>query len=320
MGYWLERARDSSVVVKDILEDELESVTPNTRANVARILGELVLGKAEERVEGLGLEEAIAWLTALLKDDYPNVRSAARRSLLKIGTEETLAVLRDNPPSEMILIPAGNFLMGDEKQAVYVDAFYCDKYPVTNGEYAKFVEATGHSPPPNWEELACPERNRRDGRRSPTDLYPPDIANHPVVFVNWFDAQDYAAWAGKRLLTEAEWEKAARGTEGRLYPWGDEFDKVMGNTSEAGIGGTTPVGKYSPYGDSPYKVCDMAGNIWEWTATDWAPGSSSKVQRGGSFVNRGSYARCAYRYLGVPDPRTPNVGFRCGMPVSVLNS
>jgi len=303
MGYWLERARDGGVAVEGILKGELKSAVPNTRANVARILGtpELVRG-----VEELGLKEAVAWLAAMLKDDYPNVRSAARKSLLKIRTEEALAVLRDNPSSsEMILIPAGNFLMGDEKQPVYVDAFYIDKYPVTNAEYAKFVEATGHPPPPNWEETG--------------GTCPPGMANHPVVFVNWFDAQDYAVWAGKRLLTETEWEKAARGTDGRVYPWGDEFNKVMCNASEAGIGGTTPLGKYSPYGDSPYGVGDMAGNVWEWTATDWAPGSSSKVQRGGSFVNRGSYARCAYRYLGVPEPRTPNVGFRCGMSVSALS-
>jgi formylglycine-generating enzyme required for sulfatase activity len=297
MGHWLERARDGGVAVEDILRGELESAVPNTRANVARVLGlwspELVRG------------EAIAWLAVLLKDDYPNVRAAARTSLLEIGTEEARAVLGDNPPWEMILISAGNFLMGDEKQSVHVDAFYIDKYPVTNAEYAKFVEATGHPPPPQWEETG--------------DTYPPDMANHPVVFVSWFDAQEYAAWAGKRLLTEAEWEKAARGTDGRVCPWGDWFDKAMCNASEAGIGGTTPVGKYSPFGDSPYKVCDMAGNVWEWTANDWAPGSSSKVQRGGSFVNRGSYARCAYRYLGVPEPRNPNVGFRCGMSVSAAS-
>ena len=299
MEYWLEKAGGSGLAVEGFLRDQLESAVPNSRANVAKVLGELVLSPA--------LEEAIlrrnreVWLKGLLKDGYPNVRVAARKSLLKIGTEQALTVLRSNPPSDMVLIPAGDFLMGDEKQSVHVDAFYIDKVPVTNAEYAKFVEATGHPPPPNWEE--------RGG------TYPPDRANHPVVFVNWFDAQDYAAWAGKRLLTEAEWEKAARGTDGRLYPWGDWFDKVMCNASEAGIGGTTPVGKYSPFGDSPYKVCDMAGNVWEWTATDWAPGSSSKVQRGGSFANRGSYARCAYRYLGVPEPRNPNVGFRCGMSV-----
>jgi formylglycine-generating enzyme required for sulfatase activity len=316
MKYWLERARDGGVAVEGILEDELESAMPNTRANVARVLTELVPSPALKG-EGLGLEEAIAWLTLLLKDDYPNVRAAARESLLKIGTEtrsETFAqrsgqapaALLSNLPSEMILIPAGNFLMRDEKQSVHVDAFYIDKYPVTNAEYAKFVETTGHPPPPNWEETG--------------GSYPPDMANHPVVFVNWFDAQDYAAWANKRLLTEAEWEKAARGTDGRVYPWGDWFDKATCNASEASTGGTTPVGKYSPFGDSPYKVGDMAGNVWEWTATDWAPGSSSKVQRGGSFVNRGSYARCAYRYLGVPEPRTPNVGFRCGMSVAALSS
>jgi formylglycine-generating enzyme required for sulfatase activity len=326
MEYWLERARDGGVALKGILKGELESAVPTTRANVAKVLGELVLSPSTLRrgsgqallrinpVDGLDLEEAIAWLTVLLKDAYPNVRATARKSLLKVGTEQALrpysgqalAALRSTPPSEMILIPAGSFLMGDEKQSVHVDAFYIDKYPVTNAEYAKFVEATGHSPPPHWEETG--------------GTYPPDMASHPVVFVNWFDAQDYAAWAGKRLLTEDEWEKAARGTDGRVYPWGDWFDKAMCNASEAGTGGTTPVGKYSPLGDSPYKVCDMAGNVWEWTATNWTPGSSSKVQRGGSFINRGSYARCAYRYLGVPEPQTPNVGFRCGMSVSVLSS
>jgi formylglycine-generating enzyme required for sulfatase activity len=317
MGYWLERARGSGVTIEGILKDELESAVPNTRANVAKVLGEFVLSPSTSlrinSVEGLVLEDTVAWLTMLLKDDYPNVQGAVRKSLLKISesankriSESAKAALRSNPPSEMILIPAGSFLRGDEKQPVHVDAFYIDKYLVTNAEYAKFVEATGHLPPPHWEETG--------------GTYPPDMANHPVVFVNWFDAQDYAAWAGKRLLTEAEWEKAARGTDGRVYPWGDWFDKTRCNASEAGIGGTTPVGKYSPLGDSPYKVRDMAGNVWDWTATDWAPGSSSKVQRGGSFVNRGSYARCAYRYLGVPEPRTPNVGFRCGMSVPALDS
>jgi formylglycine-generating enzyme required for sulfatase activity len=303
MEYWLEKARGSGLAVEGILRDQLESAVPNIRANVAKVLGELVLSPALEAT--ILRHNSEAWLKGLLKDGYPNVRVAARKSLLKIGTEQALTALRSSPPSDMILIPAGNFLMGDEKQPVHVDAFYVDKYAVTNAEYAKFVGATGHSPPPNWEE--------RGG------TYPPDMASHPVVFVNWFDAQDYAAWAGKRLLTETEWEKAARGTDGRLYPWGDWFDKAMCNASEAGTGETTPVGKYSPFGDSPYKVSDMAGNVWEWTATDWAPGSSSKVQRGGSFVNRGSYARCAYRYLGVPEPRTPNVGFRCGMSVSALS-
>ena len=297
MGYWLEKARGSGLAVEGILRDQLGSAVPNIRANVAKVLGELVLSPALEAT--ILRHNREAWLKGLLKDDYPNVRVAARESLLKIGTEQALTALRSNPPSDMILIPARDFLMGDEKHSVHVDAFYIDKYPVTNAEYAKFVEATGHPPPPNWEEKG--------------GTYPPDMANHPVVFVNWFDAQDYAAWAGKRLLTETEWEKAARGTDGRVYPWGDWFDKAMCNASEAGIGGTTPVGKYSPFGDSPYRVCDMAGNVWEWTATDWTSGSSSKVQRGGSFVNRGSYARCAYRYLGVPEPRNPNVGFRCGM-------
>ena len=244
--------------------------------------------------------------------------------------------------SKMILIPAGEFIMGsvdeyDSEQPihevyldgyddenpvhrVYLDAYHIDRYPVTNAEYKKFVEATGHRKPSHWKGSD----------------YPPDQASHPVVNVSWKDAVAYAQWAGKRLPTEAEWEKAARGTDGRRYPWGDEWDKSKCNVWESGIGGTTPVGKYSPVGDSPYGGADMAGNVWEW-CNDWYNGgyytisparnpmgppsgkTRTKVVRGGAWYgngdsawySNGDSARSAYRGNLDPSDRDDDVGFRC---------
>jgi formylglycine-generating enzyme required for sulfatase activity len=115
------------------------------------------------------------------------------------------------------------------------------------------------------------------------------------VQVSWHDAVAYAEWAGVRLLTEQEWEKAARGMDGRIYPWGDEFDPAWCNTDESNIGTTTPVGRYSPDGDSPCRCADMAGNVWEWTASEWKPGSVYRVLRGGSGGDDRSYARVNVR-------------------------
>ncbi len=154
----------------------------------------------------------------------------------------------------MVLIPAGEFQMGsndseahdDEKpvHTVYTDAFYIDKYEVTVGEYKAFIQATGY-PAPNWNEIA---------EDSPTD-------QHPIIHVSWHDAMAYAKWTGKRLPTEAEWEKAARGgLIGQKYTWGNTVDPSKGNYNR-NAGGTTVVGSYPP---NRYGVYDMAGNAWEW--------------------------------------------------------
>lgn len=206
---------------------------------------------------------------------------------------ETTKVITGEDGKEMVHIPTGEFPMGGEKKPVSVEAFYIDRYPVTNAEYKRFVDATGHSPPQHW-------------RRG---TYSEGKADHPVVYVRWSDAAAYAEWAGKRLPTEAEWEKAARGIDGREYPWGNEFDKDRCNTNESGIWDTTPVGKYSPGGDSPYGVGDVAGNVWEWTAD--GTGLAAMPLRGGSWLDGRHEARCSSRRRHTPQRRNEFIGFRC---------
>src|SRR5262249_2930629 len=143
----------------------------------------------------------------------------------------------------------------DERPAhtIELPAFYIDRTPVTVGEYSQFLSATGHPAP---------------RRFYPSDR-PHDYEQHPITGVSWHDARAYAAWAGKRLPSEAEWEKAASWDAGtgqkRRYPWGDTWDVRLCNSSDLDIGHTTAVGAFSPYGDAPCGAVDMAGNVWEWT-------------------------------------------------------
>jgi formylglycine-generating enzyme required for sulfatase activity/tRNA A-37 threonylcarbamoyl transferase component Bud32 len=216
---------------------------------------------------------------------------------------------------EYIHIPAGEFWMGSPhasdtpRRKVYLDGFYISRYPVTNAEYHAFVEATHYMPPEHW----------RDG------VYADWEADQPVVYVSWHDAAAYCRWAGGRLPTAAEWEKAARGTDGRRYPWGNTFDPNRCNTRESGRYTPSSVGKFFPAGDSPYGVGDMAGNVWEWTLDWYAPNyddssparnpmgpetGRTKVIRGGSFSNNASLVTCYTRDHALPDVCAVNYGFR----------
>lgn len=217
----------------------------------------------------------------------------------------------------MVLVPAGPFEMGsnqgeDDAQPVHevtLAAFYIDQYEVTNALYRSCVEAGG------CEQPACPERYEAETRK-----------NHPVVCVSWDQAQKYCEWRGGRLPTEAEWEKAARGTEGREYPWGDKLPDGTLSNFYNDIGDTTPVGSY-PDGVSPYGAYDMAGNVLEWVA-DWydekyyssspaenppgPPNGELKALRGGSWpMYRFIYARASSRYSHRPDFQHDSIGFRC---------
>jgi len=169
-----------------------------------------------------------------------------------------------DPTMKLILIPAGPAIFGSSEADRYacenetpqfrasLPAYYIGETEVTNAQYKRFVDATRHEAPRHWD----------NGR------IPPGLENHPVVYVIWKDAKAYCDWAGLRLPSELEWEKAARGTDGRIYPWGNEWDKARCvNPENHGRQGTAPVGSY-PSGRSPYGLQDMAGNVFEWCA-DW---------------------------------------------------
>jgi formylglycine-generating enzyme required for sulfatase activity len=203
---------------------------------------------------------------------------------------------------EMMHIPAGKFLYSERKEELELPEFWIDKTPVTNAEYKRFLDANPEHPVPiAKEDWAQPYNWDR-----PSRSFPSGRADHPVVLVTWHDAVAYANWAGARLPAEEEWEKAARGPDGRRYPWGD-WEKERCNTYEAGVFTTTPIGKYSPAGDSPYGCVDMVGNVWEWTATKDDVG---RVVRGGSFINDRFYARCAFRDWDLADSGLRFYGFR----------
>jgi iron(II)-dependent oxidoreductase len=218
----------------------------------------------------------------------------------------------------MVLVPSGEFLMGSDsddntdqspQHMVYVGAFWIDRTEVTNKQYNRCVDADACSP------SACADDTRFNDPRQ------------PVVCVTWHDAVQYASWVGGRLPTEAEWEKAARGTDGRRYPWGNQFDSTRVNSLEGGILRTTPVGQYSPQGDSPFGVADMAGNVYEWTSTvfkgypyDADDGREDRestrfrVIRGGSFLLNHNAASCAARAPAGPEGHSVSVGFRVAIP------
>lgn len=192
----------------------------------------------------------------------------------------------------MICIPAGTFLYGEGKEKREQAEFWIGRAPVTNAEYANFVVATDKEPPEHW------------GGKIP----PVQMIDHPVTHVSWYEVMDYAEWLGMRLPNEEEWEKAARGADGREYPWGSWEDGYC-NTKETGIGTTSGVGQYSPQGDSAYGCVDMAGNVFEWTAS---VEGRYRILRGGSYNHARDLARCAFRIRHKPSYRYKNLGFRVG--------
>jgi formylglycine-generating enzyme required for sulfatase activity len=210
-----------------------------------------------------------------------------------------------NRENNWVTVDSGRFVMGESGDSVTVDAFQISRYPATVGEYRKFVEHDGYTEQQWWEAGGFGEWTAPMGWEEQL-LHP----TRPVVGVSWYEAMAYAAWEGCRLPTEQQWEFAARGTQGREYPWGnDDPDPSRLNFGKSGIGHTTPVGVY-PLGSTPNGICDMAGNVWEWCDSLWREGSESRVLRGGSFSSNADGARSACRDLSRPVSRYFDVGFR----------
>ena len=245
--------------------------------------------------------------------------------------------------AEMVLIPAGIFALGTSNEQadeiinifgnwqkayflretpsrkVFLSSFYIDKYPVTNAGYKKFIDETGHPVPHKSSPLARPFNWNRD-----TKMFPVGKGDHPVVMIDWHEAHAYAEWAGKRLPTEAEWEKAARGTDGRIWPWGNEWMSDCCNHGINGAKGTTPVNTFEKWA-SPYGVVDLAGNVWEWcddefdekyhsiTSNENPRGTGQgKVIRGGCWYDETpELYRCAVRDCVIADAWEIYRGFRC---------
>ncbi|MBM3262671.1 MAG: SUMF1/EgtB/PvdO family nonheme iron enzyme [candidate division Zixibacteria bacterium] len=220
---------------------------------------------------------------------------------------------------EWVCIPAGSFHIGtqttadplagdDETPAVelHLPVFCITRHPITNREYETFVRTSGYPAPGH---LTC-------------GIIPSGLENHPVTYVDWQDAAACCAWAGGRLPTEAEWEKAARGTDGRRFPWGDTPPDILQANFGNAIGTTTPVGRY-PTGKSPYDALDMAGNVWEWCASLYRPypyrpddgrevpeTPGERTVRGGTYLSPDRGVRCAARHAFYPTARDEYIGFR----------
>lgn len=193
---------------------------------------------------------------------------------------------------QMALIPAGAFLAGAENVVTSLDDYYLDIHPVTNREYARFVTGSKWPPPRHWEN-GIPAQG---------------LADHPVVYVTWRDAHAYAAWAGKSLPTSPQWEKAARGTHGNTYPWGNQPTPAKCNVRDTGPGTTTPVDRYQS-GVSPYGIYDLCGNTWEWCSTQSAPGRYEL--KGSAFTSPFTRATPSLFNDANADMLDDDTGFRC---------
>lgn len=189
----------------------------------------------------------------------------------------------------MVLIDSGPIGPDGNGRTRWLSAYYLDVYPTTNGDYARFVAATGHPAPPHW----------------PHGDPPPDRFDHPVVFVSWHDAQAYASWSGKALPTRTQWTKAAGPG---IYPWGDDPSTSRCNVRDDRIGGTAPVGLF-PAGVSAYGVHDLGGNVWEWCSTEVAPGRFAL--KGGAFTTPLNRAEVSVHHHGPASMRDGDIGFRC---------
>jgi formylglycine-generating enzyme required for sulfatase activity len=276
--------------------------------------GELSKGHFALLLGESGNPKAIEVLKLHLTDKNRHVRYLSALALDILGFDERKVI----DDLLVVKIPAGEFTMGSKKafraktpRKEKTKSYLIDRFPLTNAQYKRFINAGGYRERRYWSEQGWNWKEREKVTEPPLLNHPRyGILSAPVVGISWYEAEAYARWAGKRLATEQEWERAARGDEDdREYPWGDEFDPSKCNTSEGGISQPTPVGSY-PGGVSPHGCYDMAGNVWEWTESLYEKGETLRVLRGGSWNYYLDFARCSKRFWSDPDDWYDDLGVR----------
>jgi formylglycine-generating enzyme required for sulfatase activity len=311
----LTRERRNFPYYRDAIRASLESGIPEDRTLAADYI-EKILSIDPEDAETLKFKEKLAQLAA-----RPAVPTVAA---IPIPTKPTAPPDAEPAPESpailqnMVLVPQGEYSIGSmpgrspfqnelPRHPVHLESFYLDRHEVTNAEYKKFCDATGHAYPEYFTK----------------NHFPPGTAQKPVVMVSWADANAYALWAGKRLPTEFEWEAAAAGGSGRTWPWGNRWASNMANTREKGEKKSVDVGA-NPYDVSEYGILDLAGNISEWTANWYQPypgngsaeaeyGERFKVLRGGSSWTSKEFTRAQFRARLPITYRSLDLGFRCAL-------
>jgi len=284
-----EAASEGSVAAQTAVETPAAAGTGGATAAGGAVVESVGTGGADAAAApgsgaGVGVEESEAdELSRREAEDVARRREAAEAFAAGLELVEG-----------MCLVPAGTFLYGPEKREIFLDSFYIDLNPVTNAEYTRFVQEMNYRPPRFADD---PRLNQPD---------------QPVVGVSFGDAQQFAKWAGKELPTELQWEKAARGTDGRIYPWGNDPP----GSSDATYGLDPVEGAPAPVGQSlrnvsPFGVRDMVGNVWEWTTAPFAKDSKFKAVRGGSYNDSADYLRTDYRLDAHPKDKFEAIGFRC---------
>jgi formylglycine-generating enzyme required for sulfatase activity/class 3 adenylate cyclase len=255
---------------------------------------------------------------------------------VRIAAGDVLGCLGDPRPGEMVVIPAGKFLMGEgrEQHELFLRDYQVGKYPVTNAEYEQFIEAGGYQDKSWWTEAGWIEigQNQNEPRYWQDARF--NKPNQPAIGLSWYECVAYCRWLSAefgqlyRLPTEAEWEKGARGVDGRVYPWGNEFEasRLNARAGDQQVCNITPVGIY-PTGVSPFGLFDCAGNVWEWCATRWKKpfpydvnqdewqadyleGQNLRVLRGGSWNYKAEVTRCGHRFKFQPYGWTGRGSFR----------
>ena len=297
----------------------VEALADTQKPDALILAGEAVLDALPAGVPLSSKEHVVQALIPTMQnsDTTPQTRQRAGQILGKLGWQPT-------DLDTFIKIPAGKFLYGEKKEEREIkNPFWMAKYPVTNLQFARFMQAGGYDEKSFWSKKGW-EYRQKNKWQEPRYWEDRDFNNliSPVVGISWFEAEAYAKWLNQQSLpfakpenyhvvlpTEEEWEYAARGSDGREYPWEGEFDAKFANTEKSGDIGTTAICTY-PQGQSPFGVQDLSGNVFEWTNSWYDKDEATRVLRGGSWYDNSWSARCAYRYDSYPDFGASSIGFR----------